>query len=321
MKFFKSPVFTGLFIFVGLTTGCPSNSQRIANSPVQKVNEHTLSSKDFSVKLARKLKNYDALAAKDPSNVQRAKNEILREFLIKSLIEDWANKSKINVASKDLESEINRLRGNYPDDLSFRRSLAKEGMSFSEWKDETEFRLLEKKVFQKINEKVKPISQDEVKSYYESHKDRYQKKERIFLRQIVVDEQAKAEAILNDLKTKDFSQLARTYSITPDKANGGEIGWIEKGTVDYFDPLFSISTNTKLIQSPFGFHIMKVEKKSPSQVLSLEEVRNQINADIKAQREQAEYIAWLDTQLRSSKVYKNTELINSITVETKGYDE
>lgn len=180
MKFFKSPVFTGLFIFVGLTTGCPSNSQRIANSPVQKVNEHSLSSKDFSVKLARKLKNYDALAAKDPSNVQRAKNEILREFLVKSLIEDWAIKNKIHVASKDLESEINKLRANYPDDLSFRRSLAKEGMSFSEWKDETEFRLLEKMVFQKINENIKPISQDEVKSYYESHKDRYQKKERIF---------------------------------------------------------------------------------------------------------------------------------------------
>lgn len=321
MKFSKSSVFAGLFLFVSTLTGCFSNTQRIANSPVQKVNEHNLTSKDFSVKLARKLKNYDALAAKDPTNVQRAKNEILREFLIKSLLVDWAKTNKISVSANEVETEINQLRTNYPDDLSFRRSLAKEGMSFSEWKDETEFRLLEKKVFQKINESVKPISNEEVKNFYETHKDRYQRKERIFIRQIVIDEQAKAEAIQAELKNKDFAELAKTYSITPEKSKGGEIGWIEKGTVDYFDPLFANSSGTKLIQSPFGFHIVKVEKKVGAETLSLETVRPQILSEIKAQREQAEYIAWLDTQLRSSKVYKDAELINSITVETKGSDE
>lgn len=322
MKFFKGPVFAGLFLFLSINLfGCQFNSQKVANSPVQKVNEHSLTAKEFSIRLARKMKNFDALAAKNPDNIERAKNEILREFLIQSLILDWSKKNNLAVDSAELEKEINKFRSHYPDDMAFRRSLAKENMSFSEWKTQTEFRLLEQLVFKKLNENIKPISPDEIKNYYDEHKDRYQKKERILIRQIVVNEQAKAEAIVNDLKTKDFAEMAKTYSITPEKKQGGLIGWIEKGTVDYFDPLFSNSSGNKIIESPFGYHIVRVEKKMAASVTPLEDVRTQIMNDLKAQREQAEYVAWLDTQLRSSKVSKDVELINSISVETKGSDD
>lgn len=322
MKFLKSPAQTGLFILLSLfLVGCPSNYQKVSTKPVEKVNDHVLTAKQFANQLARRLRSFDALAAKDPNNIVRIKEEILRDFLVKSLTLDWARSQNIIIAEAALDKEIDSLRAHYPDDLSFRRSLAQENLAFSEWREELRYSLVEKEVFKKINEKVRASTEEEVKRYYEDHKDRYKRKERIYLRQIVVDEEAKADAIKTDLKTVDFATLAKKFSITPEAKAGGVIGWIENGSVDYFDPLFTAGPALQTIKSPFGVHLIRVEKKAPATTLPLEEVKPQILRALKAQREQAEYVAWLDAQLRSSKVLKDYELINSIKVDTKGAND
>lgn len=318
MKFTKSPVIAGLFLFCLTLAGCPSSYQKLSTKPVEKVNDHVLTSKQFANQLARRLRNFDALAAKDPNNIHRIKEEILKDFLVKSLTLDWARSQNIVITETVLDKEVDKLRANYPDDLSFRRALAQENLSFSEWREELRYALVEKEVFKKINEKIKAPADEEVKRYYEDHKDRYKRKERIYLRQIVVDEDAKADAIKTDLKTVEFAELARKYSITPEGKTGGVVGWIEKGTVDYFDPLFTAGSGLQTIKSPFGVHLIRVEKKAPATTLPLEEVKSQILRALRAQREQAEYVAWLDAQLRSSKVLKDYDLMNSITVDTRG---
>ncbi|WP_374029478.1 peptidyl-prolyl cis-trans isomerase [Bdellovibrio bacteriovorus] len=326
MKSLKSPAKTGLLTFLGLTltlslAGCPSSYQKISTKPVEKVNDHVLTSKQFANQLARRLRNFDALAAKDPNNIHRVKEEILKDFLVKSLTLDWARAQSIIITESTLDKEVDKLRANYPDDLSFRRALAQENLSFSEWREELRYSLVEKEVFKKINEKVKPPTDEEIKRYYEDNKDRFKRKERIYIRQIVVDEDAKADAIKVDLKTNEFSELAKKYSITPEAKTGGVVGWIEKGSVDYFDPLFTSGSGVQTVKSPFGVHLIRVEKKAPATTLPLEEVKSQIIRALRAQREQAEYVAWLDAQLRSSKVLKDYDLMNSIKVDTRGTND
>lgn len=322
MIFSKSPAKSGLFILMMITLGgCPSTYQRISKKPVEKVNEHVLTAKEFANLLARRLRNYDALAAKDPNNILRIKEEILKNFLIQSLTMDWARTQNIIISEGDLDKEVNKLRMNYPDDLSFRRALAQENFSFSEWREGLRYVLIEREVFKKLNEKIKSPSDEEIKQYYETHKDRYKRKERIFIQQVVVDNEVKAETIKSDLKSKDFAEIAKKFSITPEAKTGGIIGWIEKGTVDYFDPLFTANAAVQTIKSPFGIHLIRVQKKAPASIAPLEEVKSQIIYSLRAQREQAEYIAWLDAQIRSSKVQKDYELMSTMSVDTKGLND
>ncbi len=321
MNLTKSPVVSGLFILVMLLTGCPSTFQRLSKKPVEKVNDHVLTVKEFSNQLARKLRNFDALAAKDPNNLQRIKEEILQNFLITSLTLDWAKTNEIVISENDLDKEVNKLRMNYPDDLSFRRSLAKENLSFADWREDLRNVLIQREVFRKLNEKIKAPTEEEIRRYYEAEKEHYKRKERIYIQQIVVDNEAKADAIMVDLKTKDFAETAKKYSITPEAKNGGNVGWIEKGTVDYFDPLFSNSSGIKTIKSPFGIHLVRIQKKAPASTADLPEVRQQIIYALRAQREQAEYIAWLDAQIRSSRVLRDYELMNTISVDTRGLND
>ncbi len=76
-----------------------------------------------------------------------SKEEILRDFLVKSLTLDWARSQNIVISEGMLDKEVDTLRANYPDDLSFRRALAQENMSFSEWREDLRYGLAEKEVF------------------------------------------------------------------------------------------------------------------------------------------------------------------------------
>lgn len=278
--------------------------------------------KEFSQRLARRLKDLDALTAKDPATVQNAKDEIIRGYIVRSLLMDWALAQNIRISDSQVDEEAARLRANYPDDLSFRRALAEENLSFSEWREEVRHSLIERAVFEKIGEKIKNPSEDEVRRYFEENRARFKKKERVFIRQIVVDEESKAELLRNEIRTKDFSSLAKKYSIAPEAPQGGAVGWVEKGTVDFFDPVFSqnIGTVSQVIHSPFGFHLIKVEKKLPPSNGSLDDVRPQIIRQIRAQREQAEFVAWLDSQIRSSQILKDEQALRAINVETRSIE-
>ena len=323
ISFPKSPAKTGLFLFLTLffLSGCFFRSNNLAQKPVVQVNkDYVLVAKDFADQLARRLKTFDALAAKDPNNIQRAKDDILRDFILKSLIKDFAAKNKLKISSSDVDVEINKIRSSYPDDLTFRRFLAAQNLSFVEWRDEIESMLLQRKVFKLIGEIIPSPTATEMESYYNQNKDLFKRKERILLRQIVIDDEARANLLKDELKKKDFAELAKKFSVAPEAKKGGLVGWVEKGSVDTFDKAFLLPVGgvSQVLESPYGYHIFKVEKKEAASHASYDEVKEFLRQSVLAKKEQAEFANWLDKQIRSSNVLKNVELIKAMDVETRG---
>jgi peptidyl-prolyl cis-trans isomerase C len=321
MKMNFSPAFAGFFIsglLLGLL-GCSFDFQKVSTKPAIKVNAHVLTAKSFADKLARKLKNFDSLSAKDPNNVERAKQEIAREFILSSLIQDWAINEKISITDTDLDKEVNKLRASYPDDLSFRRTLAQENLSFADWREDLRNILLQRAVFAKLNLQSQAPTQDEIASYYSANKESFKKKERIKLRQIVLDDFSKAELVKSQLKKESFDSLAQKYSVAPEAKSGGLVGWVERGVVDIFDKAFSLPVGgvSQVLESTYGFHIFKIEEKASSGYSTVAEATPRILATLKGQREQAIFSAWLDKQLRQSNVLRDSDLIDSIKIETR----
>lgn len=259
------------------------------------------------------------MTAKDPVNLARAKDEVVREFILSSLITDAAKEQQLAISDTELTTAVNEVRSGFPDDIAFRRTLAEENLSFLAWKDRVLQSLLQKKFFAKLREGGEAISPAEISSYYESNKPKFLRKERILLRQIVVDELSKAEELRAELKKRDFGTLASKYSVAPEAKSGGSVGWIEKGTVDIFDKAFALSQGSisSPLESPYGIHIFKVEKKRPAGTASLDEVRAEIEKELAVRKEQAAFLAWLDKQLRKSVVMKNVQFIEKMTVETR----
>ncbi len=139
------------------------------------------------------------------------------------------------------------------------------------------------------------VTPEDIELYYSDHQADFMTGEQIKARHIQLnyDKKATAEqmAALKEkaeqvhqkvLAGESFDSLALEYSddITT-KGNGGSLGWISKGVMSkQFDAAaFKLHEGgvTDLVQTDYGFHIVKVEDFKPSAPRELAEVRSQID--------------------------------------------
>lgn len=127
----------------------------------------------------------------------------------------------------------------------------------------------------------------------------------ILIRVTEVVSEADARRRLEDLRERlkhgeDFAELARLYSQDGSAAKGGELGWVNPGdTVPEFERGMDALRDgevSEVIQSPFGFHIIKVEERR-IQDMSQEKQRLAARQAIRERKMDEAYQDWL-RQLR-----------------------
>ncbi len=319
MKSKKTPL--ALILATGIFLSSCSFFNRQKSMPVITVNDSELTTSDFADALAQKMKAYDAIGAKSPQNLHLAKESILEEFLHNALVNQWAKKNNVSISTGELNGAVDSYRKQYPDDLAMKQALSDAGVPYEKWRSGIEKLLLEKKVFESLKSKVAEPTEGEMKSYYENNQELFIQKAMIRVRQIVFSTEDPALRLYDQLNKKsDFAELAKKFSIAPEATNGGDTGWIAKGTLEIFDKAFSwpIGKRSPVLKSPYGYHIFEVLGKKSESQLNFQDARASISKLMRADREQAAYSAWLEDQIKQAHVSRNDELINSITVITRG---
>ena len=106
----------------------------------------------------------------------------------------------------------------------------------------------------------------------------------------------KAETVLAEVRANpaNFAAIAKANSQDPGSAqNGGDLGTVEKGLFvkSVEDAIYSLKEGetSGLVQSEFGWHIIKLTGIKPSTQKSLDEARTQIAADLKKQKMASKY--------------------------------
>ena len=143
-----------------------------------------------------------------------------------------------------------------------------------------EERLLEEAFLQKqIEERITDAA---LRERYASAADKFPTTEEVRARHILVKTREEAEAIIKDLAGgADFAKLAAEKSTGPSKTRGGDLDYFGRGQMvkPFEEAAFELDkgavTQTP-VQSPFGWHVIKVEDKRQSKPPSFEEARDQI---------------------------------------------
>jgi peptidyl-prolyl cis-trans isomerase C len=80
----------------------------------------------------------------------------------------------------------------------------------------------------------------------------------------------------------DFAALARKYSEDATAAQGGDLGFFPRGRMvkPFEDAAFALKVGavSDLVETPFGFHVIKVEERRAPGPVAEEAVREQIRA-------------------------------------------
>ena len=146
------------------------------------------------------------------------------------------------------------------------------------------------------------VKDEDVASYYEQNKSRFGQPERRRASHIMIqvpagasdaDRQAaraKAESLAQQASANPagFADLAKANSQDAGSApKGGDLGWLAPDmlTGDLNKTIFSLSKDqiSGVVESPSGFHVIKVTEIQPAAAKPLAEVRDQIIAEIRKQ--------------------------------------
>lgn len=131
------------------------------------------------------------------------------------------------------------------------------------------------------------VTDEAVRAEYDAFVAQFEPQDEVRASHILVEDEAEARAIKAELDGgADFAAIAKEKSIDPGSgANGGDLGFFGKGMMvqPFEEAAFALANPgdvSEPIQSQFGWHIIKLEEKRPSQPPSFEQVAPQIQQQI-----------------------------------------
>jgi tetratricopeptide (TPR) repeat protein len=205
------------------------------------------------------------------------------------------------IANELLYRKANRL--GYGDDPDVRVKV----------RDLTKQVLVQKITMEEIGKII--IDPRDVKLYYDAYKDKYAEKAKFKLSMIQVSTREKAEDILRQIRSgKSFADLARAESLhEPTKSNGGEIKkWVIRGgyiadnignSPQAWEAIGKTSQGaTDIVEVNQQFYIFWVHERTPERQREFSEVKEQVEADYRRERQEQAAQDLLDRTLEEQEV-------------------
>lgn len=173
------------------------------------------------------------------------------------------------------------------------------------------------------------VAENEIESFYQQNQGRYGQPERRRVSHILLEvpasatpdvkaaAQAQAQSLSDQVKADPalFETLAKEQSQDPGSAaQGGDLGWIVKDTLvpEVEAAVFELPKDqiSGAVESPFGFHVLKVTDIQAPSIKPLADVREELVTEIKQQMAAVRF-ADLATELTSA-VYDQREALAPI---------
>jgi parvulin-like peptidyl-prolyl isomerase len=313
-------VFLGLLMFVA---GCGDESKKSktmdGGAVVAKVNQKKIELASFEGKLHLEEKKF-RLEGKDslkPDTFFWLKNQVLNNLIQDSLLIQEAKIKNIEVSDEEFQKALNDFRSGYQED-QFQRTLEIEEINEEEWKTRLKNNLIIKKLIRKVVHSRISVSDEDIRGYFDEHLEEFNKAEQIRALQIMVDTEAQAQDILRKLKNDPglFSYLARKFSQGLEAVKGGDLGFLDVSQMpEEFEGIFQLDVNeiSKVIQTPYGYHIFQVQEKLPQRKMNFEESKSIINKRLTQEVEDREFSKWFQKLKQEANIEINYKVFNEIS--------
>lgn len=298
-------------------------SAEVADRIVAVINDDVITQRELDRAFEPFAKNIEA-GYRGPDRetvVQKNKEALLQRLIDQILIEQEAKKSGMGLASiKDEEAMelINSMLAKNRISLKeYLEKMAQEGKTFEMVLKDVKTQMLRMRMLRREVQAKILVTDEEIGEYYNKHRQDYEGKEAVNVRQILLPapadmdradrENVKRQALqLREriLKGESFEMMAAQYSKGPAAAQGGDIGFVEKGVIlpAVEQAAFSLPVGqlSDVIETELGYHIIVVVDKRGAGIKPLPVVRNEIKSVIEDEKISKKYDEWIDGIRRKS---------------------
>ena len=240
------------------------------------------------------------------------RKQALDNAINRILLENEVKKLGIKVDKAAVDGRIEMFRSNFVSEEAFNAELAKQHMNPDKLFEEIEVAMKAEELFARRTSAIPPATDAEIRTFYDANTERFQNPERVRASHILIkvgetdsdavkaEKRAKIEGILASLKAgADFAEEARKSSECPSKQNGGDLGFFERGSMvpEFEKTAFALKPGqmSGIVETKFGYHIIRVAERSEPGTAPFEETRQQISTYLAQQKRNEAIGAFFDS--------------------------
>jgi peptidyl-prolyl cis-trans isomerase C len=230
--------------------------------------------------------------ARDRFEGEEGKKQFLEELIKRELIYQDAKKKRLHKDKEFLEK-------------------------VEEFKKMTLVSLILKK---EIEEKTPPLTEAEVREFYDKNPDKFRRGAKVRASHILVNTKEEAKNILARIKKgESFSKLARSLSKDRNSAQkGGDLGFFGRGQMvpEFERAAFNLKVGevSDPVRTRFGYHIIKVTDKKEGIPVSFEEAKDVIRRQLLMEKRKMLFDSYMEQLEKKSKIIKNEEILSQISL-------
>ncbi len=240
--------------------------------------------------------------------LKRALDAIIAERLLSSAAKSLqlqVTEAQVDAAVQDIKTR-NRF-----DDAQFEQALQSQGLDLATFRAQIRRELETYQVLQHNARGRVKVSDEDVRNYYRTHPQEFGGELELKVRHIflpvregatkadVEKARAQGEKVLQRLKTgQDFAKVAKEVSKGPSAQDGGDLGWLRRGTIQkqLEDAAFALQDGaiSPLVHAGPGFHVLKVEARRTGGGRSYEEAAEEIRLRLFDEQASASRVQYLE---------------------------
>jgi len=227
-----------------------------------------------------------------PAVFKQIQQEVVDQLIVQELLWQEAKRRNFIVEDEFVDTRLQEMKSGFDTEQAFQFKIQAGGFTEETYREDIRQQV---SVQRMISEGIAPgisISDEEVEIFYEANMDQMQRPVAVHARHILIKpESAKPEAqqvakdeaseILAEIRAgADFVKLATERSQAPSAPQGGDLGYFGPGQmVEPFEKAAFVlqpGETSDVVQTQFGYHIIRVEDRRGGELLEIDEVSDKI---------------------------------------------
>jgi len=237
----------------------------------------------------------------------QVRSDVLNQLIDSQLADQQVKRYQISVTQKEIDTTIERLKeARSFTDEQLRQGLAAQGLTMEEYRKEIESQILRTKL---VNREVKSkivITKDDIKAYYETHKQKYAGSRKYYLWNIFIKaSDYERDAALKEIQAVEaklkqgasFEALVKQLNESSSPAKGTDLGLYRRDELSA--QLQKVVENLKageysqVLETNFGYQIIYVQDIQETPPKPLEELETDIKQILYNEYVDNRYQEWL----------------------------
>ncbi len=236
------------------------------------------------------------------TRVKQMEQRVVQMLVEKQIVKDKIASEGIVITDDQVKADITSKQRGMSDAEFDKMLLDRGGMTRSEFAEQMRlglgFEALMKKA---MGAESGAVTEADAKTYYDSNIQRYTRQGQAKASHILVDTRGKDEAGKAAAKAEadkllklvkdggDFAELAKAHSSCPSSAQGGDLGYFEKGRMvpEFSEAAFSMKVGdvSDVVETQFGYHIIKLTDMKAAGTSTFEEEKANIVKMLESNKE------------------------------------